>query len=161
MVSAERLRELFNYDPATGVFTRKVSAGGVRAGTIAGCKNADGYLVIRVDGALYYAHRLAWVYVHGTAPVHIDHVDTDKSNNRISNLREATPLQNNWNVGRNRRNTSGYKGVSFHRQSGKWVARIKLSGKYASLGLFSTPQEAHAAYIDAAYQRRGNFVRVV
>jgi hypothetical protein len=157
MVSVERLKELLEYNPITGEFTRKITVSNAKKGTAAGCKNCEGYKVIRIDGLLYYAHRLAWLYIHGFYPNNVDHIDGNKNNNCISNLRVATTRQNNWNRSTFKSNSSGFKGVSLHKETGKWRARIRSCGKYKSLGLFRSPIEAHTAYSKAAAELHGEF----
>ena len=91
MLEALRLRELLSYDPDTGLFRWSKNKGSKDAGELAGCVSPKGYILIGIDGCLYLAHRLAWLYVHGEFPEKdIDHRDQDKSNNRICNLRLAT-----------------------------------------------------------------------
>src|SRR5688572_25778345 len=134
-VTPERLRELLDYCPDTGVFVWTERAysrfRGRRAGTI-----AKGYVIIRVDGVAYFAHRLAWLHVHGRWPVaFIDHINGVKSDNRIANLREATYQQNARNS--KSRAASGLKGV-YRRTSNRdrWYAEIRIDGKTRCLGTF-------------------------
>ena len=156
MITQSRLKEMLEYDPETGLFTRKISCGyrGChRAGEIVGSIRADGYVIIRIDGVSYYAHRLAWFYVHGVWPeFDTDHIDLKTSNNRIVNLRPATRSENKQNrvaAQKNNINT-GILGVHFINRSGlknKYAAKIKINGKQKSLGYYSTPELAHAAYV--------------
>jgi hypothetical protein len=103
MLTAERLRELLDYDPETGRFIWRKdhpTAKHIKAGSVAGTKNGRGYWVIGVAGAKYVAHRLAWLYVTGEWPAHlVDHENGDRLDNRFANLREATDSQNNFNRG--------------------------------------------------------------
>ena len=146
-LTAARLRELLSYDPLTGLFTRigTASGNGVK-GQQPGCTK-DGYTVIRIDRRLYRAHRLAWLYVHGEFPTQfIDHINGDRSDNRISNLRDVGRQTNN----ENRRaaspsSKSGLLGVSPKRD--KWVAQISAGNKNHRIGSFDTAEEAHAAYV--------------
>jgi hypothetical protein len=163
-LTAERLRALVDYDKSTGVFVRRVTCGAARAGSIAGCISKHGgnrlYLRFNVDGRLYFAHRLAWLFVTGNWPKHnIDHIDGDGTNNAFSNLRDATQAENSRNRGPNRNSKSGFKGVYFHSETGKWRAIIKHNGKPVSLGLYFTPDEAHRAYCTAAATYHGQFGR--
>ena len=150
-LTAERLREILNYDPDTGVFTWRVPKGRrVKAGAVAGCDNGDEYIRIRIDGRDYRAHRLAWLYVHGCWPSdQLDHINGNRSDNRMSNLREATPAENNQNRAISSKNTSGFPGVHWHRAKCKWQAQINVNGKKRHLGWLSDPAEAHAAYTAA------------
>lgn len=152
----ERAAELLDYDPESGILTwiakPSVTAHSVKVGAGAGSLSKDGYLRIRIDGKKYQAHRLAWLLHTGEFPPdQIDHINGIRTDNRIANLRSATSQQNNQNAGKKRSNTSGYKGVNLHKQSGKWVARIRvpLLGQ-CSLGYFDTPEAAAAMYAGAA-----------
>lgn len=151
-LTQSRLKQLLHYNPASGVFTRLTRpAQCVQIGDIAGCQTTYGYLVFRCNGKLYFAHRLAFLYMTGKFPLgDTDHIDCVKSNNQWSNLREATRSQNNQNVKILRRNnTSGYRGVSWNKALKKWQARICLHGKEKFLGLYTSPEEAHQAYLTA------------
>lgn len=160
-LTAQRARELLDYDPETGEFRWKVTRGGVTRGSIAGYIDPDGYRHIRIAGYLYLAHRLAWLITHGSWPtLEIDHRNVKPGDDRIKNLREATRAQNHQNIGVRSDNTSGYKGVSFDRINRKWVARIRVTGgRYKNLGRFPFPDQAHAAYIEAARDLHGEFAR--
>src|SRR4029450_2313606 len=115
-LTAERLRELLDYDPETGDFTWKVNRRCVRSGSVAGNVNCvDGYCYIGVDARRYHAHRLAWLYIKGAWPNdQIDHINGNKADNRFANLRQATHSQNQANGGRYSNNASGYNGVTLH-----------------------------------------------
>lgn len=149
-LTIERLRELLTYDPDTGVFKRLVSVSSrARAGAIAGCLDVHGYVLIGIDGNLYKSHRLAWLYMFGEWPkAYLDHRDRNKGNNRIENLREATPLENSQNIVK-KNNPHGFMGVSFNKRQGKWWAQIQVNGEKHYLGCFHSPEEASNAYISA------------
>lgn len=160
MISHEKLKRILNYDKDTGHFTWLVKTSRkVVAGKIAGGTNVAGYTVIGVGGKTYYAHRLAWFYVTGSWPDQIDHSNGDRSDNSWKNLREATYQQNILNSKLAAHNTSGFKGVSWHRGAGKWSAQIVLDGIQKYLGLYETPQEAAAAYMNAALIAQPEFAR--
>ena len=147
MLTQKRLKELLSYDPETGVFTWRVGRPKAKAGSIAGGKNWKGYWLICVDGKRYRAHRLAWLYVYGSIPKHqIDHINQDKLDNRIANLREVTNAENHRNMGIPKNNKSGYRGVSFFKTRSKWVARIRDGAVYRCLGYFDCPTTAAIAY---------------
>lgn len=160
MISAERLREVMRYEPDTGSFIRLSKTGRKgQIGSSVGTRNLSGYVVIGIDGGVYYAHRLAWLYMTGDVVHQIDHKDGDRANNRFGNLRPATHQQNVLNAKRAANNTSGFKGVSWHKRSGKWDAHINLNGKKHHLGLFETAEDAHAAYMRAAKNAQPEFAR--
>jgi len=147
MLTAERLRELLDYDPETGVFTRRVrrTSGGT------GWPDKVGYLYLMVDGKTYAAHRLAWLFMTGEWPTgELDHLDGNKACNAFANLREATRQTNMQNEVRARKsNKSGLMGVHFRKDRGKWVSAIRINGRARRLGQFDSPEEAHAAYVEA------------
>lgn len=147
---AARLREVFEYDPSTGVFTVKVStAQCVKVGDVAGSLSQSGYWYINVDNVRYGAHRVAWLFVHGEYPDReVDHRDGVKSHNWIDNLRLATHAENLQNLKTHRRdNIVGVMGVS--PDGKKFRAQIKHAGKVVYLGSFADPKEAGAAYLKA------------
>ncbi len=166
-ITLKRLKELLDYDQDTGFFTwRTLRPGRSPMGGIAGSvrKNPKdpcfGYRFIRIDHFRTGAHRLAWFYVYGRWPKgDLDHRDMVRDNNRISNLREATRGQNMANAKRPRHNTSGYKGATFNRQSGRWTAQIQYNSKNLVLGSFDTAEEAHEAYCQAGKRLFGEFFR--
>lgn len=152
ILTQERLKELLSYDPETGVFTRIVStSSNAKAGQVAGSVNKiSGYREIRVDDTLYYGHRLAWLYVYGSWPEHqVDHANRIRSDNRICNLRSASSLENSQNQRLRSTNTSGLKGVTWHKAGKKWAAQIVFKGKNHHLGLFDDASVAHQHYLDA------------
>ena len=146
-----RLRELLHYNKKTGEFRwRKRSRKDVRSDR----------RYIKIDGNIYCEHQLAWFYVMGQwCKPTIDHRDGDATNNRWNNLRRATRSQNSANRRRPVHNTSGYKGARLCRKSGKWRATIGRNRRTIHLGMFATPQEAHAAYLKAARKLFGEFAR--
>jgi hypothetical protein len=119
-----QLKKLLAYCPATGDFTWLVGAGRCKAGSKAGCLKSNSYVHITINGKLYLAHRLAWLYTHGEWPADmVDHIDRNPSNNGISNLRECSRSDNMRNVGLRVDNSSGFRGVSWNNQLGKFHAR--------------------------------------
>jgi hypothetical protein len=150
MITQNYLKELLHYNPDTGLFTRLTSRGGAKAGAVAGGKHHSGYISIQVDGKLYAAHRLAWLYQFGHWPTdQLDHINGVCHHNAIANLRQATRSQNGQNTKMYNSNTSGFFGVSYYKASGKWLAKIKIGGKRKQLGYFNTPEEASEAYLKA------------
>ncbi len=157
-ISLADLRDMLDYSPETGEFRWKVAKGRMQPGDTTGSDNGNGYLIIWIDGQRYRAHRLAWLYHYGQWPVaDIDHVNGDPTDNRIENLRECTDRENSRNRGPWKRNQSGLKGV--HAQNGKWRAQITADGEKIDLGTFSSREEAHAAYREAARKYHGDFAR--
>ena len=141
-----RLRELLDYEPETGIFTNRFSRGRAKAGCIAGCLNALGYIRICLDGVDYSGHRLAWLYEYGVIPPNkIDHVNLNRSDNRIANLRMADNSQNNQNRPLQANNTSGFKGVSFNKSARLWHAYAQHKGKRYSAGYHKNPIDAYRA----------------
>ena len=149
-ITADELRSILHYDPLTGVFTRRESAGNRLAGSVAGSLSSQGYIRVWVLKRHYMAHRLAWLYVYGTWPKHdIDHINRNRSDNRIANLRDVTNQQNMCNAGDFSTNTSGRKGVYWDKRDSRWRACIVNKGRYLSLGYFGTQAEAVAARVAA------------
>jgi hypothetical protein len=161
-LTAEELRSLLDYDPATGVFLWRTTRQGVRltrkllAGSL---DRHDGYRNIRVNHTVYRAARLAWLYVYGHWPSDlVDHINGVRDDDRIENLREASNTENQHNAKRSARNKTGFKGVFLW--NGKYRANIRVNGKRIFLGAFVTGEEAHAAYCAAAEIHHGRFMRV-
>lgn len=147
MVTQERLKELLNYDLETGVFTWRVDRNHLaKSGSVAGSINSCGYKNIWIDGKQYKASRLAWLYVYGVFPSNfLDHIDRDRKNDRISNLRIASRIENGQNLSIKKSNKSGFVGVSWHKRTSKWTSQIMIDGKKIYLGIFDTTEEAAAA----------------
>ena len=149
-MTADELRNLLTYDPATGHFTWKQRAAKcIQIGDTAGNTNKTGYVTIGLCKKVYKAHRLAWLYMHGSWPAGlIDHINGVKSDNRLFNLRVVDETGNSENVRRpNKRNKSGFMGVIWFQN--KWRANITINRKTKWLGDYATPEEAHAAYLGA------------
>lgn len=152
-------KQVLEYNQDTGNFTWLVSQGRQKAGTIAGSLRGV-YKYIRVNKQVRLAHRAAFAWVHGYWPSqHVDHINGDKWDNRISNLREATNQQNAANSPLRNDNTSGFKGVRKARTAGKWWAIIYFDGREKYLGTYDTPEDAHKAYLRAAEIAFKDFVR--
>jgi hypothetical protein len=150
-LTAQQVRELFDYNSETGVLTRRTRVKGSNGlGKQAGWTDDEGYWRVCVNGRNYLVHRLAWLYVYGAMPPKlVDHINGDPSDNRISNLRLADHALNNQN---NRRAKSTKKSgtlIGVKWSQNRWVARISVDGKQQHIGRFQTEQEAHAAYVEA------------
>ena len=147
VLTHDRLKELLDYDSYTGLFTWiQDRSNRVLSGTMAGCINSYGYIAIRLLGSSYLAHRLAWFYIYGVWPAkHLDHINGERDDNRLANLREASDAEQQQNVKLTAANTSGHKGVSWNRRHKKWIAQIKAGGRYLYLGAFTEIEDAVAA----------------
>lgn len=155
------LTEVLNYDPETGVFTRKIArSNNHKAGDVAGyVSKKDGYRHIWVGERTYSAARLAWLYMTGEWPQHtVDHIDLNRTNDCWSNLRAATQAQNVANRGKPKSNKTGFKGVS-RLKNGRFYACIKFKGKCRNLGNYATAEEASEAYAKAITSVYGEFAR--
>ncbi|RLG71832.1 MAG: HNH endonuclease [Thermoprotei archaeon] len=135
-LTVEQLKELVVYNSITGMFSRKVGK------PISSKPNGDGYLRVMVDKKHYLAHRLAWFYINGVMPTFIDHIDGNRSNNAISNLREVSSQENQRNLTIASNNTSGTTGVSFNKERSKWEAKIQVDGKTIHLGRYLDKEDA-------------------
>lgn len=149
MIRIERLREVLGYSPATGLFVwRQRLARKLQVGDVAGSLS-NGYVVIRIDRRNYRAHRLAWLFVHGSWPAQeIDHINGDKADNRISNLRQADHRMNCENLRKaSAHNATGILGA--HTNGKRFCSKIQVDGKSVWLGYHDTPKAAHAVYVRA------------
>jgi hypothetical protein len=160
-VTFAELRTLLRYNPETGEWWYRAAVNNrFKPGVRAGSTGAYGYWMIAIDGRKYKSSRLAFLYMRGRWPEQMmDHIDCNRANDKWSNLREATPTQNSANRRKERRNKSGYKGVSWFSAAKKWVAHIGDGNTQKNLGYFDDPAEAHAAYFKAAKQRFGEYAR--
>jgi len=141
ILTKDLLQELFDYKK--GQLIRRVSRGNAKVGDIAGSLNTNGYVAIQVNGSIYKAHRLIWMWHNGEVPegLEIDHINGVKDDNSIDNLRPVTHQENSFNT-----TTKGY---GWHKQHNKFQAYIKTNNKTKYLGLFDDEKDAHQAYLDA------------
>lgn len=148
-LTREQAKANLLYEKSTGVFRWAVSKGNVTAGKIAGT-NHSGYLTVSINKKQYFLHRLAWLIEYGKWPENfIDHINGDKKDNRLENLRDVCYSENNQNLHRAKStNKSGFLGVAWHGKTRNWQASIRINGKCTHLGYFNCPQEAHRAYLD-------------
>jgi hypothetical protein len=151
-LTPDRLRAMVNYSRSTGEFTwAEQRTNRCPLGGAAGWTDEDGYVHIRLDGRLYLAHRLAWLYVHGEWPAGLlDHKNRNPGDNRIANLRLASHSQNHANTAKRADNKSGFKGVCWSTAANRWRASIKYGSTVKFLGHFDDPKDAAAAYDAAA-----------
>jgi hypothetical protein len=167
------LREAFSYNNETGELVWRErplhhfknerdwkSFNSQFAEKIAGCISTKGYRQIAIGDIPHLAHRLVWVLCNGTIPadLQIDHVNNDRADNHLNNLRLATSQQNHFNAGKRSNNRSGFTGVSWHKPSRKWIAAIRINGKKKYLGIFKTAESAAACYATAAIAHHGKFI---
>lgn len=151
-MNKEIVEGLLSYCKETGLFTWKVRKGTAKAGDIAGCKNCYGYIIIRINGTLFKAHRLVWLLIYGCWPSYdIDHINGVKDDNRFINLRDVTRQSNATNIRRAKTSnkSSGLLGASWHKSVNRWRASIRVNGKIEHLGYFDSAKEAHEKYIYA------------
>jgi len=148
-LTQSRLIELMHYNKDTGQFTRLVAGGSTKAGSHVGGKRNNGYICIAVDGFVYQAHRLAYMYLTGSMPQQVDHINHIRDDNRWSNLRAATAVTNAQNKSRRKNSNSGVNGVSFRADNSKWRAEITVKSTKINLGSFKTVEEASAARLHA------------
>jgi hypothetical protein len=161
MITQNELKHLFNYDAETGNFICKKSRGRLKVGDIAGNKNHDGYMRIKINYKLYQSHILVWIYVYGKKPKNeIDHINRIRNDNRLCNLREATKSQNSLNRTIFKKTTSELKGVTFNKKCNKWQAQAKLNNKSYYLGIFDTKENAHKIYVEFCKKYHGEFARI-
>lgn len=161
MLSQIKLKSVLYYSPITGLFTwRSCSSTRMKVGDVAGSQSAAGYIKIKIEGELYYAHRLAWLYMYGVWPTHqIDHKNGIRHDNKRSNLRQATALENQMNRAVRSNSSSGKKCVSRDAKRNKWVVQPVLGGQRYYLGRFHSVEEASLVYGEFARNHHGLFYR--
>lgn len=149
-LTADALRSMLDYNPSTGEFTRRCSGGGVTIGGVVGNVNSNGYLVIGMMGTKYRLHRLAWLHVHGVWPTGtIDHIDGNRANNAICNLRDVSQAVNKQNIRvATVASSSGILGVYFSQRRKGYMASITMGDKQKRRGPYRTTMRAYAAYLE-------------
>ncbi len=155
-MNIDRLRELFVVDG--GSLRYAVSVGSRKAGAIAGTRNS-GYWQVGIDGKRMQAHRVIFALCHGYAPEQVDHINGDKLDNRVENLRAATNAQNHWNTGLRSTNKSGVKGVHWNKMASKWAAECRAGGRVNFLGLFDDLDDAAQAVEAFRSEHHGAYAR--
>lgn len=160
MIDHDALKSMLSYCEESGNFVWLVQTGRALPGMIAGTLGKEGYVNIKIEGRLYKAHRLVWLYMMGEWPsFRLDHKDNCQSNNRWENIRPASHSQNMANRKLNKNNSSGFKGVSLCKDSGKYMAYVNKDGRRYYLGEHDTPEMAHEAYLAKAKELHGEFAR--
>lgn len=146
-ITQEKLKELFVYDPDSGLFVRrKRVAPNAPSGQVVGTKGTHGYLRVSIGNKYYALHRLAWLYVYGELPSgQVDHINRVRTDNRIGNLQSVTQCENMHNLSISSRNTSGHQGVAWNRSRSKWQVQVSAYGVRKYIGLFDDFDEAVAA----------------
>jgi hypothetical protein len=144
MLTQEKVKELFSYDPNTGEVRRKVSvARNAKEGALAGWKNSEGYLHVKIEKASYKLHRIIWLYVYGVWPTGvIDHINRIKDDNRIVNLRDATVQLNNINKGARKDSKTGVPNVTWRERDKSYQAACRRNGKQNYLGSYKNIDDA-------------------
>jgi hypothetical protein len=158
-LTQDRLKELLRYDSNTGIFIwLKSSNGRIKVGDIAGTINNNYYCRIMIDNKRYYAHKLVWLYVYGELPdLIVDHINGNRNDNRVANLRLAARSQNNMN---SKKRTNNLKGTSYHKRDKVWHSEIRFENNRLYLGTFETQEAAHEAYKIASIKYHGEFSNI-
>ncbi len=150
-ITAEQINEVISYSQETGLFTWVKNQGRARIGDVVSYKDSYGYIAFKLYGHLRRAHRVAWFLTHGSFPDgDIDHINRDRSDNRIKNLRCVSRSENMENQLLRSDNKSGFKGVFFEARRNKWRADIAKDKKSKHIGYFDTAEAAFVAYQNAA-----------
>lgn len=156
MISQSVLKNLFEYQDGQLVTKKRISQR-TSKGHVVGCPSGHGYIVFRLDGKKQYLHRMVFLFHYGFLPEYIDHIDGDRENNKIENLRECTPSQNSHNAKSHIKNKSGVKGVSWCKRKRKWRAYLTVDYKFKNLGTYKSISEAKEAVINGRQKYHHNF----
>lgn len=160
MITQQRLHELFEYREDGFLIWKVDFSSRAKEGNVVGTLNDEGYYIVGIDQKSYKVHRMIFLYHHGylTDGLQMDHIDGNKTNNRIDNLREVTSQQNAFNR-KFSKNTSGVKGVTWSKEKMKWVVQITVDRKCKHLGYYDDLKEAKAAAIAGRDELHGDFAR--
>ena len=156
MPDQETLLNLFKYSDGF-LYWKSSNTNAVKAGGLAGSKSSSGYLCVLVKNKLQLVHRVIFMMHNGYAPKIVDHIDGNPMNNKIENLRDATKSQNCWNSKTRTTNSSGFKNVSWHSKSKKWLVRLRANGKEVYVGIFGDIEDANKSAIEARKKYHGAF----
>jgi hypothetical protein len=158
IITQDQVKDLFEY--REGELYRKVrTANCVQIGDKAGSLNGTGYLRTRINNKHYQNHRIIFLYHHGYLPQFVDHADNNPLNNKIENLREATAAQNQHNKLIQKNNTSGVKGVSWHKPSNKWLVHLRVNGKKKHFGCYNDIELAELVAQEVRTKYHGQYAR--
>ena len=156
MVSVEQILSKFIYKN-DDLYHRESTSRGIKAGDLAGWSDPLGYRIVLIDGKRYFVHRLIYQINTGECPDTVDHRNNIPSDNRMCNLRACTQTENMWNTRMKRNNTSGVKGVSWHKQRQKWTVRISVNGTYRSFGLHDDLEFAELVADEVRHKYHGEY----
>lgn len=154
-MDCEIAKSLFDYQD--GFLLWKKSVGTIKAGKKVESVSNRGYVVVQVGGKRYLAHRVIWMLLNGRMPEMVDHIDGNKQNNLIENLREVDNTLNHWNERKRSTNNSGHKGVWWHKQSKRWEAACRVNGKQITIGRFERIEDAVEAVKKFREQQHGEY----
>ena len=158
MLTQEIVNDLLRYEDGN-LFWKKDVANNVKKGFKAGCFDNFGYVLIKINKKLYKAHHIVWIFHYGYKPKLLDHIDGNRSNNKICNLREATNAQNQFNRKINANSKSGVRGVTWCKKSKKWKAQCGLNGKYYYFGVFDSVLDAKKVVQEFQQRHFGEFFK--
>lgn len=155
-MTKEELEKLFEYKDGE-LYWKVTRNNKTKKGMLAGGRSINGYIYVTINNKNYRAHRIIYLLHHGVAPKILDHIDGNRQNNKIANLREATSSQNSMNSKIKKDNTSGVKGVHLHKPTGKWIVRVNINKQRKHLGLFEDFELAALVATEARDKYYGEF----
>lgn len=156
-LTQERIMGILDFSSCDGGLIWRCPRPGTKSGGKAGTLNGRGYWQTGIDGKVYLNHRIVFLLYYGYLPKYLDHIDGDKCNNNIKNLRPCSHFENCFNTKIRSNNTSGVKGVYWHKESKKWIARVQANGKESFLGRFNNIKLAELAVKNERYAIHGQF----
>lgn len=156
MITQELALQAFDYNDGN-LYHKEDKPNQINKGDLAGGIASHGYMQARLGDGRYLLHRIIFIIHHGYLPEYIDHIDHDRLNNKIENLRECTFSQNRCNTPRGKNNTSGEKGVCWNKESKSWMVRISIMGKRFYLGRYKKFEDAKAAVVAKRKELHGDF----
>jgi hypothetical protein len=159
MLTKELLHEYFDYQDGKLLWSKMSGTRSDLVGKEAGSINEQNYRRIKIGNKLYMAHRVVFMYHHGYMPTEVDHIDCDRQNNRIENLRAVSKKENCWNRKMPTNNTSGIKGVCWHKSTNRWYVQLQVNKKMKYLGTYEDIELAELVAIEARSKYHGEFAR--